>query len=62
MYHFVFTAVFRAGVMQGKRLPPLVAVASWPWLAAQEALQRGTASIGAYAGLIRKVAFPHEII
>ncbi len=34
----------------------------WPWLAAQEALQRGTCSISAYAGLIRKVAFPHEIV
>jgi ABC-type polysaccharide/polyol phosphate export permease len=39
-----------------------VAVALWPWLAAQEALQRGTVSIAGYAGLIRKVAFPHELI
>ncbi len=43
-------------------LHPLVAVALWPWLAAQEALQRGTVSIGSYAGLIRKVAFPHELV
>ena len=28
----------------------------------QEALQRGTVSIAGYAGLIRKVAFPHELI
>ena len=62
VYQFVFTTVFRAGAMQGKDFLPFVAVALWPWLAAQEALQRGTASIGAYAGLIRKVAFPHEII
>ena len=39
-----------------------VAVALWPWLAAQEALQRGTVSIASYAGLIRKVAFRHELI
>jgi lipopolysaccharide transport system permease protein len=62
VYQFVFTSVFRASAMQGKDFLPFVAVALWPWLAAQEALQRGTASIGAYAGLIRKVAFPHEII
>ena len=62
VYHFVFTSVFRAGSMNGKSFLTFVAVALWPWLAAQEALQRGTVSIGAYAGLIRKVAFPHELI
>ena len=39
-----------------------VAVALWPWLAAQEALQRGAVSIAGYAGMIRKVAFPHELV
>jgi lipopolysaccharide transport system permease protein len=62
VYWFVFTTVFRAGPMRGQDFLPFVAVALWPWLAAQEALQRGTGSIGAYAGLIRKVAFPHEIV
>jgi lipopolysaccharide transport system permease protein len=62
VYHFVFTTVFRAGAMNGKSFLLFVAVALWPWLAAQEALQRGTVSIAAYAGLIRKVAFPHEIV
>ena len=62
VYHFVFTSVFRAGSMNGKSFLTFVAVALWPWLAAQEALQRGTVSIAAYAGLIRKVAFPHELI
>jgi len=62
VYHFVFTTVFRAGPMRGQDFLPFVAVALWPWLAAQEALQRGTGSIAAYAGLIRKVAFPHEIV
>jgi lipopolysaccharide transport system permease protein len=62
VYHFVFTTVFRAGQMDGKSFLLFVAVALWPWLAAQEALQRGTVSIAGYAGLIRKVAFPHELI
>lgn len=62
VYHFVFTTVFRTGPMNGKSFLVFVAVALWPWLAAQEALQRGTVSIAGYAGLIRKVAFPHELI
>ena len=62
VYHFVFTTVFRAGSMDGKSFLLFVAVALWPWLAAQEALQRGTVSIAAHAGLIRKVAFPHEVV
>jgi homopolymeric O-antigen transport system permease protein len=62
VYHFVFTTVFRAGPVNGKSFLIFVAVALWPWLAAQEALQRGTVSIAAHAGLIRKVAFPHEIV
>jgi lipopolysaccharide transport system permease protein len=62
VYHFVFTTVFRAGTLDGKSFLVFVAVALWPWLAAQEALLRGTVSIGGYSGLIRKVAFPHELI
>jgi lipopolysaccharide transport system permease protein len=62
VYHFVFTSVFRTAAMNGKSFLIFVAVALWPWLAAQEALQRGTTSIGSHAGLIRKVAFPHELI
>jgi len=62
VYHFVFTTVFRTGPMNGRSFLLFVAVALWPWLAAQEALQRGTVSIAGYAGLIRKVAFPHELV
>ena len=62
VYHFVFTTVFRAGPMNGKSFLLFVAIALWPWIAAQEALQRGTVAIGGYAGLIRKVAFPHELV
>ena len=62
VYHFVFTTVFRTGAMNGKSFLIFVAVALWPWLAAQEGLQRGTTSIAGHAGLIRKVAFPHELV
>jgi len=62
VYHFVFTTVFRARGVGGSSFLVFVAVALWPWLAAQEALQRATTSIAGYAGLIRKVAFPHELI
>lgn len=62
VYHFIVTTVFRAGLVNGKSFLVFLAVALWPWLAATEALQRGTVSIGNFAGLIRKVAFPHELI
>jgi ABC-type polysaccharide/polyol phosphate export permease len=62
VYHFVFTLVFRAGSFEGKSFLLFVAVALWPWLAAQESLQRATISLAGYAGLIRKVAFPHELV
>jgi ABC-type polysaccharide/polyol phosphate export permease len=62
VYWFVFTNVFRASGFGGQSFLAFVAVALWPWLAAQEALQRGTVSLAAYAALIRKVAFPHELV
>ena len=62
VYHFVFTSVFRAASFGGKSFLLFVAVALWPWLAAQEGLQRATVSLAGYAGLVRKVAFPHEIV
>jgi homopolymeric O-antigen transport system permease protein len=62
VYHFVFTSIFRATGFAGQSFLAFVAVALWPWLAAQEALQRGAVSLAGYAGLIRKVAFPHELV
>ena len=62
VYHFVFTSVFRAGAFGGTSFLLFVAVALWPWLAAQDGLSRATVSIPAYGALIRKVAFPHEIV
>ena len=62
VYHFVFTNIFRATSFAGQSFLAFVAVALWPWLAAQEALQRGALSLAGYAGMIRKVAFPHEFV
>lgn len=65
VYAFVFTGVFRI------KLPPeagasgytaFVAVTLWPWLMFSDGLQRGMASVQANAGLIRKVAFPHQLV
>ena len=62
VYHFVFATVFRTGRLDGQSFLLFVAVALWPWLAAQEGLQRATVSLAGYSGLIRKVAFPHELV
>jgi ABC-type polysaccharide/polyol phosphate export permease len=62
VYHFVFTQVFRLGRYDGASFLLFVAVALWPWLAAQDGLQRATVSLIGHAGLIRKVAFPQELV
>ncbi|MFO1395945.1 MAG: ABC transporter permease [Burkholderiales bacterium] len=62
VYHFVFTTIFKAERFGNESFLAFVAVALWPWLAAQEGIQRGATSLGSYAGLIRKVAFPNELV
>lgn len=62
VYWFVFTSVFRAPAFGAQSFLAFVAVALWPWLAAQEALSRATVSLAGHAGLIRKAAFPQETI
>lgn len=62
VYTFIFTIVFRPPELTGRHFLLFVAIGLWPWLAFQEALLRGTVVIQAYAGLIKKVAFPHELI
>lgn len=62
VYYFVFTTVFRAPTFGSYSFIAFVAVGLWPWLAAQEAISRGTVSLAGYAGLIRKAAFPQEAI
>ena len=65
VYSVVFQYVFRVSVAE---LPPnqpyvlFVAVVLWPWLAFQEAVTRGTLAVQNHASLVKKVAFPHELV
>ncbi len=61
VYTFIFAMVFRPPELAGRPYLIYVAIGLWPWLAFQEALQRGAISIQTYSGLIKKVAFPHEL-
>lgn len=64
IYSIVFTTIFKVS------LPELgeygfiafVALALWPWLAFQEGVQRGAQAVQANAGLVKKVAFPNELL
>jgi ABC-type polysaccharide/polyol phosphate export permease len=65
IYAFVFSHVFRVGVPEGYATTSyvaFVAVALWPWIMFSEGLSRAMGSVGANAGLIRKVAFPHRLL
>jgi lipopolysaccharide transport system permease protein len=65
IYAFVFSRIFRIGVpagYPGAGYVAFVAIALWPWIMFSEGLQRAMGAIGANAGLIRKVAFPHRLL
>jgi len=64
IYAFVFRAVFRVEIpdMEGRPFVMFVALGLWPWMAFQEAVQRGAQAIQNNAGLIKKIAFPQALL
>ena len=65
IFAFVFSQIFRVAVppeYAGASYTTFVAVALWPWIMFTEGLQRAMGCVGANAGLIRKVAFPHQLL
>jgi len=65
IFAVVFSQVFRVGVpsqYSSATYTTFVAIALWPWIMFNEGLQRAMGSVGANAGLIRKVAFPHRLL
>jgi len=64
IYALVFSLVFKVSIPELGERPFVIFVALglWPWLAFQESVQRGLQSVVANAGLVKKVAFPHEVL
>lgn len=64
IYAFVFRLVFRVQLpdLGGNSYVTVVACALWPWMAFQEGVQRGTVAVVNNADLVRKVAFPRELL
>lgn len=64
VYVMVFSTIFRVKFpeLEGHGFVVFVAVALWPWMAFQEGIQRGMTAIQNNAGLVKKVAFPHEML
>lgn len=65
VYAVVFQYIFGARAPEGlgeHGFVAFVAMGLWPWLAFQEGWQRGTLALQNGAGLIKKIAFPHELL
>lgn len=64
IYSVVFSVIFKVAPLGLERygFVTFVALGLWPWLAFQEGGLRGAMAIQANAGLIRKVAFPNELL
>ncbi|MGR6035610.1 MAG: ABC transporter permease [Candidatus Nitrosoglobus sp.] len=64
LYSLVFTTIFRVRFPQLEQhsFVEFVAIALWPWLAFQEGIQRALVAISNNAGLIKKIALPHELL
>lgn len=64
----IFAAVFGfilrvpEGTTGGLRFTGFLAIALWPWFMFAEGVQRAVSSLPGNASLIRKVAFPHELL
>ena len=64
IYSVVFTTIFRVSLPElgTGSFVAFVALALWPWLAFQEGVLRGALAVQANAGLVKKVAFPNELL
>ena len=64
IFAFVFAAIFRsrAGNLDESQFIAFYAAGLWPWLAFREGLARGTSSLQNAAHLIKKIAFPNELM
>lgn len=64
IFAFVFAAIFRsrAGALDETQYIAFYACGLWPWIAFREGLARGTASLQNSAHLIKKIAFPNELL
>lgn len=64
IYSLLFQVVFKVKFPEFSEYPFIVylALAMWPWLAFSEGLSRGTQAVVANAALVKKVAFPHELL
>ena len=62
VYAAVFATIFRVQLPGNQLFVTFVALALWPWLAFQESVQRGAQAVRAHGSLVRKVAFPHELL
>lgn len=64
LYSLVFTTIFQVRFPELKQhsFVVFVAIALWPWLAFHEGILRATGAISNNAGLIRKIALPHELL
>jgi lipopolysaccharide transport system permease protein len=64
IFAFVFAAIFRsrAGNLDESQYIAFYACGLWPWLAFREGLARGTSALQNAAQLIKKIAFPNELV
>lgn len=65
IYAVVFQYVFRVRLPNADPSQPYVvwvAATLWPWLAFSEAVSRGAVAVQQHADLVKKVAFPQELL